>query len=162
MLKFLRLGILLLCPLLFGAAWYLLPALLASEAVRWLSAVFTAVWGLELLFFRRLSEVSAVSGLSTREHERLAMRLAAIRKRVWWIGAIGLACSALNWLLAMLELPASSPLYAAAVGMLFGISVSYLVLVPAWFNESQAFIDKVRLQAETEKRRQEVLKGLKG
>lgn len=55
------------------------------------------LWGLEFYFFRRLSEVSNAQGITTKEHERLVLRLARLRERerVWWIGGIGFVCSSL-------------------------------------------------------------------
>jgi hypothetical protein len=50
----------------------------------------------------------------------------------------------MTWALAEMKLPISSPFYAAMSGLLLGISVSYLILVPGWVNESQGFIDEVR------------------
>ena len=161
MLRLFRILILAFSTLAFWLAWYGLPELLTSESVRWLSAIFTVLWALELLFFRRLNEASSVTGLSTREHERLVLRLAEIRKRIWWIGLVVMASAIVNWLLAALGLPSSSATYAAMVGALFGISLSYLVLIPYWFSEVQSFIDSARLQAETLKRREDALKGLK-
>lgn len=162
MLKLLRISILTISTLAFWAAWYGMPELLTPESVKWLSAIFTVLWGLELLFFRRLNEVSNVSGLSTREHERLVIRLEKIRRRIWWIGCIGMASALLNWFLAALGLPSSSAAYAAMAGALFGISLSYLVLIPFWFSETQQFIDAARLQAETQKRRDEAVKNITG
>jgi len=159
-LKAFRLLAIFATPLVFWAAWYVVPDLLAANGLRWLSGLVTVLWGLEFYFFQRLSAVSSVDGLSSKEHERLVLRLAAIRRRVWWIGGIGLACALCIWALVEMKLPMSSPLYAAAVGVLFGISISYLILIPAWVNESQHFIDEVRRQDVLAKRRAEASKTL--
>jgi len=53
------------------------------------------LWDLEFYFFRRLSEVSNAQGITTKEHERLVLRLARLSERVWWIGGIGFVCSSL-------------------------------------------------------------------
>ena len=156
MLRFLRLSVIVFCLVLFVGAWYIAPALLDAEALRWLSGVVTVLWGLELLFYKKLEDVGAVQGLTSKEHERLVAKLARIRNRVWWVGGIGLSCSVAIWLLTTLKLPMTSPLYAAAVGALLGISISYLLLVPAWMNESQAFIDDTRRQDAVRKKRDEV------
>lgn len=160
MLKAFRILLLLFTPLVFWGAWYVVPEMLNGQGLRWFSGLVTILWGLELLFYQRLGDVSKVDGLSSREHERLVMRLAAIRRRVWWIGGVGLFSALTIWLLAMLQLPATSPFFAAAVGVLFGISLSYLVLIPAWFNESQNFIDEVRRQDVLSKKRAESVKEL--
>lgn len=56
--------------------------------------------------------------------------------------------------MAAMSLPASSPLYAALVGVLFGINLSYLILIPAWLNESQEFIDEVKREEQAKKKRE--------
>lgn len=160
MLKIFRLLILLVTPLLFWGAWYVVPGLLDTTGLRWLSGVVTVLWGLEFYFLQRLSSVSAVDGLTSKEHQRLVLRLATIRRRVWWIGGVALACSLLIWVLTALQLPLSSPIYAALVGVLFGISLSYLILIPIWVNESQSFIDKVQEQSAASKKRSELIKNL--
>lgn len=160
MLKAARLLAILVTPILFWAAWYVVPGLLAADGLRWLSGVVTVLWGLELYFLQRLSGVSSVEGLTSKEHERLVHRLSSIRSRVWWIGGVGLTCAITIWLLVEMKLPTSSPVYAAMVGVLFGISISYLILIPGWVNESQAFVDEVRRQEILAKRRAEASKAL--
>lgn len=161
MLKALRLLTLLLTPVAFWAAWYIVPGVLDAQGLRWLSGIVTVLWGLEFYFFQRLGAASSVSGLSSKEFERLVLRLAAIRRRVWWIGGIGLICALTIWLLTALQLPLSSPLYAAAVGVLFGICLSYLILIPGWVNESQKFIDEARRQEAMAQRRAKMAKDLR-
>jgi hypothetical protein len=152
--------ILLLCatPLLFWAAWYVSPSVLDAEGLKWLSGLVTALWALEFYFFRKLGEVSAVQGISSKEHERLLIKLASFRRRIWWIGGVGLLCSIVIWVLAASKLPTSSPIYAGFVGMLVGISLSYLILIPGWLNESQSFIDKVRQQEAQKKKQLDIVK----
>lgn len=158
MWKAIRLAVLISAPMFFWAAWYIAPALLEAEGLKWLSGLVTLLWGLEFYFFRRLSEVSNVQGITTKEHERLVLRLARLRKRVWWIGGIGFVCSSLIWLLAALKLPATSPFYASLVGILVGISISYLILIPGWLNETQEFIDKTRQIEAIKKKQAEIAK----
>jgi len=157
-LKAARLIAIVVIALLFWCAWYVVPDLLATDKLRWLSGVVTVLWALEFYVLQRLSAVSAVEGLTSKEHERLVLRLASIRRRVWLISVMCLVCAVTTWLLAELRLPMSSPLYAAMMGLLLGISVSYLILVPGWVNESQAFIDEARRQDVLVKRRQETVK----
>lgn len=160
MLKALRLLTLFITPAFFWGAWYVLPGILTTENLRWLSGVVTILWGFEFYFFQRLSQVSSVDGLSSREHERLVLKLASIRRRVWWIGGIGLMSSICIWLLAAVGLPMDSPIYASLVGVLLGISLSYLILIPGWLNESQHFIDDARKRDVFAKRREESVKNL--
>lgn len=160
MLKALRLLTLFVTPLLFWGAYYVVPNLLDREGIKWLAGIVTILWGLEFYLFQRLTVVSAVDGLSSREHERLVHRLASIRRRIWWIGGVGLFCSLLIWVFAYMQLPAASPVYAAMVGVLFGISLSYLILIPGWVNESQHFIDEVKRQDVLTKKRAETVKAM--
>jgi len=160
MLKFIRLLVLVITPLVFCAAWYLAPTLLSADALRWLSGLVTLLWAMEFYFFRKLGEVSAVQGITSKEHERLIIKLSMLRKRIWWIGGIGLICSIIIWVLATLSLPATSPIYASMVGILVGISLSYLILLPGWFNESQEFIDEVRRQEALKKKLADITKVL--
>lgn len=66
MWKAIRLTVLLVVPLLFWGAWYAAPALLEAEGLKWLSGPSRIVVGLEFYFFRRLSEVSNVQGITTK------------------------------------------------------------------------------------------------
>lgn len=156
MLTAFRLISLLITPVVFWGAWYFLPDLLTKEWLQWLSGIGGVLWALELYFLERLGSVTAVQGLTTRERERLLLRAAVVRRRVWWIGIVALACAGLIWLMAAMDLPTSSPLYAALVGVLFGINLSYLVLIPAWLNESQEFIERLNHEEQTKAKRDEV------
>ncbi|MFZ4537826.1 MAG: hypothetical protein ACOYNV_16105 [Propionivibrio sp.] len=147
-------------PLLFFAAWHVMPAVLDSDGLRWLSGIVTILWALEFYFFQRLTAVSMVDGLSSKEHERLILRLASLRKRVWWVGGIGLSCALLIWLLASSGLPLSSPVYAAMAGILFGVSLSYLILIPGWIGESQHFVDRVKYRDSMAKKRDDAVKAM--
>lgn len=162
MLTAFRLISLLITPLIFWGAWYFFPDLLTSQWLQWLSGIATVLWGLELFFLERLSSVTAVEGLSSREHQRLVLRAAVIRRRIWWIGSVALVCAVLIWVMASMSLPVSSPLYAALVGVLFGINLSYLILIPAWLNESQAFMDEVKRSELEQKKREALAKRLGG
>jgi hypothetical protein len=152
---------LVITPLVFWGAWYIAPGLLDGQSLKWLAGSVSVLWGLEFYFFQRLSAVSSVDGLSSREHERLVFRLAAIRKRIWWIGGVGLASSFVIWILATMNLPTNSPLYAGAAGFLVGVSLSYMVLIPGWLNESHDFIDEAKRQDTLAKKRVEATKALK-
>lgn len=160
MLRAVRWLLLLLTPFVFWGAWYIVPDLLGSTGLRFLSGIVTVLWGLEFWFFQRLSALSP-EGLTSRESDRLLYRLAQIRRRIWWIGGIGLASALCIWLLVELQLPIVSPIYAAMVGVLFGISLSYLILIPGWVNETQQFVDRVRRDEQLAKRRAETAKLLK-
>lgn len=160
MLKAFRLLVLLTTPLFFWGAWHVAPELLNADGLKWLSGLVALLWALEFYFFRKLSEVSAVQGITSKEHERLIFKLASLRKRVWWIGGIGFVCSAVIWLLAASKLPMTSPFYASMVGVLVGISVSYLILIPGWLSETQEFIDNARKSDASKKKQVDIAKVL--
>lgn len=162
MFKFLRLLTLLLTALVFWGAWYVMPSLLSGESLRWLAGLVSILWALEFYLFQRLGVLSGVEGLSSKEHERLVLRMASIRRRIWWIGGVGLASAIVIWVLASLDLPTTSPIYAGAAGFLVGISLSYLILIPGWLNESQDFMDEVKRQDTLKKKRVETAKKLQG
>lgn len=163
MLKIFRLVILTMSPILFGLAWYVLPELLEPGALKWLSGIFAFAWTIEFVVLRMVDGLhTSVSSLSSREHERLGYRLVVIRGRIFWMAGIGLACTIVAWLLAVLNLPATSVLYAAAFGFLLGVCLSYLVLMPYWYKEVQHFLESIRLQADIETRRKAALKDLRG
>ena len=90
MYTLLRLIALVLPTLLFWAAWYVLPALVEPASLRWFSGIVTVLWALEFYFYQRLSGLSTLPGLSSRERDRLHLRLSEIRSRVWRVGAMGL------------------------------------------------------------------------
>lgn len=160
MLKLLRLLILFIVPLVFLAVWYAVPSILSPSRLMWLSGIVTILWALEFYFFQRLNFVSQVQGLSASEHGRLVLRLDSIRRRVWWIGAIGVASSLLIWFMAAMSLPATSPVYATMVGFLVGVSVSYLILIPFWIGESQHFIEEMALRESQRKRAEDAIEKL--
>ncbi len=57
-----------------------------------------------------------------------------------------------------MKLPATSPFYASLVGILVGISISYLILIPGWLNETQECIDKTRQIEAIKKKQAEIAK----
>lgn len=143
MARTIRLLVLIACTFAFWGAWYVFPKVLESVRLSSLVAVGAMVWTADLFFLRKLGELSSLEGLSNSERERLLTKLDNLRMRVWWIGVVGLCCTALIWILASTGLAAGSPLYAAALGFVVGVALSFLVLIPFWFNEVQRFIDRV-------------------
>ncbi len=74
---------------------------------------------------------------------RLLDKLENLRQRVWWTGIVSIFCGAIIWILVSTELASQSSFNAAAVGFFVGVSASYLLLIPFWFNEVQRFIERV-------------------
>lgn len=158
MLRVARLLVIICVPLLFWMGWWVSPSLVSPENMRFLGAIFVLVWGISFHFLRRCSELSNLSGLNGREHERLVFKLGQIRLRVWWIGAIALVSSFLIWLIGSMSGTATGEFAPIAIGVLVGISLSHLIVIPGWFNEIYAFTDKVRLCEERKKRAEAALK----
>jgi len=128
---------------MFWGAWYLFPKVLESARLASLVAVGAMVWTADLFFLRKLGELSSLDGLGNSERDRLLTKLDDLRMRVWWTGVVGLLCTAVIWVLVNTGLAAVSPLYAAALGFVVGVALSFLVLIPFWFNEVQRFIERV-------------------
>lgn len=143
MVRSIRLLVLLASTLAFWGAWYVFPKIFESVRLSSLVAVGVAVWTADLFFLRKLGELSSLSGLSNGERDRLLAKLDNLRMRVWWTGFIGLFCTALIWIFVSTGLAAESPFNAAALGFFVGVPLSFLVLIPFWFNEVQRFIERV-------------------
>lgn len=160
MLKIIRLAILVITPIIFYGVWFVVPVLMQPDTTKWLLGIIVPLWGLELYFFQQLGDVSTVKGLSSKERQRLKLRLDYIRRRVWWVGGIATLCSLAIWIMIVMGLTADSPIYAAFTGFLFGVTISYLVLIPGWFGEIHGLIDDARNRDDLSKRREEELKNI--
>lgn len=159
-MKLFRLVVLVSMPLLFLVAWHIIPELLGATSLRWMSGIVTFLWGLEIFFFQRLLTITPSENLSGKENGLLLWKLRDIRKRVWWIGSVSLFCAISMWILAATDLPMSSPLYATFPGVLLGISLSYLILIPSWVEETTEFSNRVRAREVDEKKRATASKDL--
>lgn len=158
MLVFIRLLIIVTTPALLWLGWTMSPEIISASNMRYLGGVFLAVWGMTFHFFRKCADLSALPGLSGREQERLVWRLADIRKRIWWIGGIGLIVGCLVWFVGSVPDYSRTAMAPLSIGLLVGIGLSYLVILPGWFNELHAFTDSVRLREDKKKRAEATLK----
>lgn len=149
MIRAIRIFVIFACTFTFWGAWYLFPKVLESVRLSSLVAVGAMVWGADLLFIRKLGELSSLDGLTNGERSRLVVKLGNLRMRVWWTGGVGLLCTVVIWLLVTTGLAAESSFYAGALGFVFGVAASFLVLVPFWFNETQGFIDRINTDKAT-------------
>lgn len=134
------------------------PDLVSATNMRYLGGVFLVVWGLTFHFFRKSAELSSLAGLSGREQERLVWLLARIRERIWWIGGIGLVSGCLVWFIGSVPEYSKTEIAPISIGILVGIGLSYLLILPGWFNELHAFMDTVRLREDKKKRAETSLK----
>lgn len=160
MLRLLRLGLIAVCALGFWGAWHIAPGLLSPQALYYFLGIWVPTWGLALHFYRKLSELSNLKELKARPNHRLNLVLPEIRGRVWWLASIGALSSLALWLLASADMTRESSGFALAAGLLVGFELSYLVILPFWFNEIHSFIEKVKLDDNMNQRRDGVLKDL--
>ncbi len=158
MLFLLRLSIILTAPFLLWLGWSTSPDLISSGNMRYLGGIFIGVWGFAFHFLRKSAELSGLPGLSGREQERLIWQLAEIRRRVWWIGGIAIVSGFLVWLIGSMPTLAELPIAPLSIGLLVGIGVSYVIVIPRWFNEIYAFADVIRLREDKKRRTESAIK----
>ena len=158
MLVFIRLLIIGVMPALLWLGWSMSPELISASNMRYLGGVFVVVWGMAFYFLRKIADLSGLTGLSGREQERLVWLLADIRRRIWWIGSIGLIAGCLVWFVGSVPDYSRTAMAPVSIGLLVGIGLSYLVILPGWFNELHAFTDSVRLREDKKRRAEAALK----
>ena len=160
MLQLLRVGLIITCAFLFWGAWYVAPGLLSSQSLYYFLGIWVPTWALALHFYRKLSELSTLKEMKARPNHRLNLVLPEIRGRVWWLASVGAISSLILWTLASTDMAKESAYYGLAAGFLVGIELSYLVLLPFWFNEIHHFIERVKLDDNVAQRREGLLKEL--
>lgn len=126
--------------------------------MKFLGGIFLVVWGLAFHFLRKCAELSGLPGLSGREQERLVWKLRDIRRRVWWIGGVAVLSGFLVWLIGSIPSLGQSRFAPISIGLLLGVGLSHLVVIPGWFNELYAFTDAIRLREERKRRAEAALK----
>ncbi len=160
MLRLLRLGIIISCALIFWAAWYIAPGLLSPRALYYFLSIWVPTWGLALYFYRKLSDLSTLKELKARPNHRLNLVLPELRGRVWWLAGVGVISNLLLWVIASTNLAQHSAIYGLSAGLLVGIELSYLVLLPFWLNEIHQFVERAKLDDNNSQRRDFLLKEL--
>lgn len=158
MIRRIRISILVLVPILF---WYVsdaFPSLVKAENLRLLSGIITVIWATILWFFQRLGSLTNVDSLPSSQLQTLELRFEYTRHRVWWMAGVSLVSSFLIWAISSGELVTDVRLMALFVGVLFSFCVSYLVIFPFWFNELQAFQDKLKINAAEKSKRESEMK----
>jgi len=153
-----RLSIILAAPFLLWLGWTSSPEMVSAASMRYLGGIFIGVWGIAFHFLRKSAELSSLPGLSGHEQERVVWKLADIRRRVWWIGGIAIVAGFLVWLIGSMPSLAESFIAPLSIGLLVGIGVSYIVVIPGWFNEIYAFADKIRLREDKKRRTETAIK----
>jgi hypothetical protein len=146
-IRLIRIAIWLIVPALFWAGSYVLPAIFKSENLRYLATVITFLWGLDLIFIQKMASLTNMDVLSSRALDNLDLRFANIRRRIWRMTAITFICSLMIWLIAGTTLIKNFHVESLVIGWLFSICISYVVVFPFWFDEFQAFQDKLKISA---------------
>ena len=148
-------------PALLWLGWTIAPDILSSSNLRFLASIFAIVWVLDFHFVQKSSDLMNLPGLTSRELERLRDRLSTIRKRVVWVGVVAFICAVLVWFVGTVP-HAKWPWFApVAIGLLIGVGLSYLVVVPGWITEIHAFSDRVREREGRKKRTDDAIARLK-
>ena len=158
MLVFIRLLIIASCSAILWLGWIISPDIISPSNMRYLGGLFLAVWGMAFHFLQKSSDLSALPGLNWREQERLVFLLAGIRKRIWWMGGVGLAAGCLAWFIGSMPEYSKDVFAPLSIGFLIGVSASYLFMLPKWFDELYAFVESVRLREDKKKRAESILK----
>jgi hypothetical protein len=160
MIRLIRLSVIFISPALFWAGSYVFPSLLQAENLRLLSGIITALWAMDFIFFQRLGSLTNLNSLGSKDLENLNFRFVHIRQRVWWMAIVCLFCSILIWIITGGELVEDTHTMSLYVGVLFGICISYLAVFPFWFNELQAFQDRLKVSEAEKAKRDAALKQL--
>lgn len=152
-IRFIRVSVILLVPLVFWGFSYVLPSITKPENLRYLTAIITVLWTVAIYFLKRLNEIPNQDWLTSREVEKLTMRTAQIDKKTWRMLIVCAFCSVLIWPITADEVMNSPHLTALFVGILVGICASYLAVFPFWIKELQAFENDLKIKAATHKKR---------
>ena len=160
MILLFRAALIFITPLLFLGAFNLWPDVIDKEGIRYLATLFSIVWGGVLWIFAKLKDVATIEGLTARERERLQDAANTVRRRLWWMSGVCFGCAIFIFFLSAASSTMDPQLVALAAGLLTGVALSYLVLVPSWHEELQRFIDQVREREEQRKQLERALKDL--
>lgn len=158
MLTIIRVTIVLAMPALLWLGWSIDPDLIGGANMRYLAAVFLALWGVAFHFLHKSADLSGLPGLSGREQERIVWKLTEIRRRVWFIGVFVVVSTFLVWFFGSVPVLSSSIAGPLVIGLLVGLGISYLLAIPGWFSELYAFSDAIRLREDKKKRAEAALK----
>lgn len=146
MLIAIRIGILVVCPVIFYAAVLAFPSLAEAESLKILAPLGGVVWALNLYFLRKLGDLATLEGLTNRERERLVLKLSEIRRRGWKASIAAFFCAITIWWIVASGMVKEAQWYLGAIGFLVGVILSFVVIFPFWLDEIQSFIDRVNLE----------------
>lgn len=157
MVRALRLLILIVVPLLFMGLGMLFPAIAEPANLRWFATLFSIPWVVLFPLRNEMTSLVSLEGLSATERERLVVRVAAVQKRIWYVGGMSLFCTTLLLVLSLQTGISSTLVISAIAGVLVGIAASYIILAPAWHIEASNFVYAIKLREAARRSRQEQL-----
>ncbi|MEL7658547.1 MAG: hypothetical protein AAGU75_21870 [Bacillota bacterium] len=134
--------------------------MLAKQNLLSLSGVLSLVWTLQLAFLGKLNFDANIGVLTSREKDRLKLRLRSLRTHIWQRCAVCLFCFVAMWVITAYELPKNDMRFSAAAGFLIGVGLFYLIGTVLIYMESADFIDKIKHRESIEKKRAEVVKSM--
>ena len=153
-------------PIVIGGAFWvgaaLWPDLAGKDFLRSLCGLFAVVWAILMLAMPKLSELTAVEGLSVDERERLVENIAAARRKIWQLGSLSLFCVVALLFLAAVATNEGERLVAAFAGLVVGYGFVFLYRAKSWHDELHAFIAEINQRRFAAKAREENLKQLSG
>lgn len=144
-----------------GAYWagsVIAPGLMSKTALGFFMGLFAILFGSCMFILPKISDLSTIEGLGTREREYLMVLLKEIRSRVWWVVGISAVGSCMIFFLGSASLPDRSPVKPLGIGFMLGLGVSYLIVLAGWYNEIHDFSDQIRLREERKHKRDNLLK----
>lgn len=147
-----RLGIIAACTLSYWGASMLFPDVNSPSVLKALSGLFGFILTLEVIAFRQLSTATGTGVLKGSEIERLNMKRAEIRRRIYLTSALIIACTVTLFVLGIVVGSHSEYEWIPfAVGLLIGIGINYIAVIVSWINQLSAFADGLRQREQQQK-----------
>lgn len=146
MLMLLRALIVIGTTVMTWLAWLIAPEVLSFANLRFFAAIFAVCWGLAFFFLRKTGELTALSGLSFRERERMMAMIEDIRRRALWIAGVSVICPISVWLIGSALSNVAPWAVPIVIGLLVGLGLSYLIVLFGWLGEVHRFADKVKMR----------------
>lgn len=156
-----RFGIIIACTFIYWCASTVIPELTAPVTLKALSALFAFILTLEVFVFRQLNVTTGAGVLKSSELERLNIKRAEIRRKIYGTGVLVVASMATLFIIGLVATdPSNYPWLAFAVGLLVGVGLNYIAVIINWINQLSAFADHLRHLEQQQKDFSEQLKRL--
>ena len=151
-------------PLVLGAAfWFgvsVWPDLASKDFLRTIAGLFGVAWAAFSFALPKLSDLTALEGMTESERERLRENVAQARKKIWNVGGLSLLCAMTLLLLSVVSGPETAQFVAGFGGVAAGYGCVLLFRAKAWHDEIHAFVTDVHKHRLDAKSREDVLKRL--